>query len=250
MRLEGKVAVVTGASSGMGRAIALLFAKEGAKVVAVARRKERLEEIAQQAPAGSIIPVQGDMGKKEDIENMIEQAVSQFGKLDILVNNAGIMDDFTPAGDVSDDLWERVININLTGPFRAVRKALDYMLKQGSGTIVNVASIGGLFGSRAGAAYTASKHGLVGFTKNTAFMYGDKGIRSNVICPGGVATEIVENMTNVHPYGAQKAQSGTAGNIRMGSSEEIANIALFLASDESSLVNGATLVADAGWTAY
>ncbi|WP_147590107.1 glucose 1-dehydrogenase [Clostridium polynesiense] len=251
MKLENKVAVVTGASSGMGREISLLFAKEGAKVVVVARRKERLEELvslAEEYP-GTIIAFQGDVSKKEDAENMIKTAVEKFGRIDILVNNAGVLDDFTPAAEVTDELWEYVMSINLNGPFYACRKAIPIMINQGEGNIINVASIGGLYGARAGAAYTASKHALVGLTKNIGFMYADKNIRCNVICPGGVDTEITQNKS-FNEMGMKRVLTGVAASPRSGSSEEIANVALFLASKDSSLLNGASITADAGFTAY
>ncbi|NLZ49777.1 MAG: glucose 1-dehydrogenase [Clostridiales bacterium] len=249
MKLLGKVAIVTGASAGMGRAIALLFAKEGASVVAVARRKERLDELVEIAKEyeGSILAFQGDVSKKEDNEKMIDFAVEKFGKLDILVNNAGIMDEMMPVGEVEDELWNKVMSVNLNGPFYACRKAVNLMVNQGSGNIINVASIGGLNGCKAGAAYTASKHALLGLTKNIAFMYADKGIRCNSICPGGVSTEI--EVANPSQMGFARAKLGMASMPRFGSADEIATVALFLASDDSSFVNGAAIVADAGWTA-
>lgn len=251
MKLSGKVAVVTGASAGMGRAIALLFAKEGASVVAVARRKERLDEIAEMAKdyEGTILAVQGDVSKKEDNEKMIDIAVNTFGKIDILVNNAGIMDNMMPVGEVEDDLWQNIMNVNLNGPFYACRKAVNQMLKQGSGNIINVDSIGGLNGGRAGASYTASKYGLLGLTKNIGYMYANKGIRCNAICPGGVESEIASTMTNPSKFGFERAKLGMSSMPRFGSVDEIAKIALFLASDDSSFINGTEIVADAGWTA-
>lgn len=253
-RLEQKTAVVTGASSGIGRAIALLFAREGASVVAVARRKERLEELARLAEeqgGGPVVPFPGDATVKRDMELMIELAVKEFGRLDILVNNAGLMDEMTPVGDVSDELWERIIAVNLTGPFYACRKAVAVMAAQeGGGNIINVSSLGGLHGSRAGASYTASKFALTGMTKNIAFQYALKGIRCNAICPGGVETEIGVGMAHPNPFGMERVMSGTKNNPRSGTAEEIAAIALFLASGESSFINGAALPADAGWSAY
>lgn len=252
MKLKGKVAVVTGASSGMGRAISLLFAKEGASVVAVARRKDRLEELVNQAKeqGGTIIAFPGDVTNKKDMEGMLETAVKELGCLDILVNNAGVMDEMTPVEEVSDELWNKVISVNLTGPFYACRKAVNLMAAQGSGNIINIASVGGLQGSRAGTSYTVSKFGLIGLTKNIAFQYAIKGIRCNAICPGGVETEIGVGISNPSPFGMERAMSGIGNNPRTGTAEEIANIALFLASDDSSFVNGAAIVADAGWTAY
>jgi NAD(P)-dependent dehydrogenase (short-subunit alcohol dehydrogenase family) len=255
MKLEGKTAVITGASAGMGQATALLFAKEGATVIAVARRQERLEELAAKAEAagyaGKIIPYPGDVSLLEVNEGMIDKAVELTGKLDILVNNAGIMDNMIPIGELTDEQWDRVQKVNVYGPMCAMRKAVNQFLSQESaGNIVNIASVGGLNGGRAGAAYTASKFALVGMTKNTAFMYDDKNIRCNAVCPGGVATEIGSTMTNISRYGYGKMSRGNALMTKTGTSEEIANIVLFLASDESSLINGAALAADGGWTTY
>ncbi|SFH26771.1 short chain dehydrogenase [Desulfotomaculum arcticum] len=173
-----------------------------------------------------------------------------YGTLDILVNNAGIMDNFEPAGDIEDDNWERIFAINTTSVMRATRKALPIFLEKQQGVIVNIASAGGLAGARAGAAYTASKHAVVGFTKNTGFMYALKGIRCNAIAPGGVETNIGTTMTNINKFGIGRTEPGMAVNPRMGKPEEIAKLALFLALDESSFVNGAVITADAGWTAY
>lgn len=254
MKLRGKVAVVTGASAGMGRDIAYLFAKEGATVYAVARRVERLEELAKSADglAGKIIPYGADLTKKEDAEKIVDFAYNDSGRFDILVNNAGIMDDFSPVGDVKDEMLEKVFSLNVYAPFYSIRRAVNIFLKQGGGNIINVASIGGLYGSRAGAVYTASKHALVGLTKNTGYMYAKKNIRCNAICPGAVETEIASGdfMKNVNSEGIGIIMPNTVGNPRSGKPAEIATVALFLASDDSSFVNGQCIVADGGWTAY
>jgi Dehydrogenases with different specificities (related to short-chain alcohol dehydrogenases) len=253
MKLNGKIAVITGASAGMGKAMVLCFAKEGATVVAVARRKERLDEIVSQAKdfGGTVIAVQGDVSKQKEMEDLLDTVVKDYGRIDILINNAGIMDEMMPAAEVTDEMWNQVLSVNLTGPFVLCRKAVQQMVKQGQGNIINVASIGGLQGSRAGTAYTASKFGLVGLTKNIGFMYATKGIRCNAICPGGVDTEIAAaGINSPSQFGMEKAMSGISGNPRSGSPEELANVALFLASDDSSFINGAVIVADGGWTAY
>ncbi|WP_026566707.1 SDR family oxidoreductase [Bacillus sp. UNC41MFS5] len=252
MRLQNKVAVVTGAASGMGKAIAILYAKEGAKVVVSDINMEAatitVDEI--KSNGGAAIAVMANVAKEEDIQNLINIAVHTFGTLDILVNNAGIMDNFEPAGDIEDDKWERVFAINTTSVMRATRKALPIFLEKEYGVIINVASAGGLQGARAGGAYTASKHAVVGFTKNTGFMYATKGIRCNAIAPGGVDTNISSSMTRVNEFGMGRIKAGLGINPRVGKSEEVANIALFLASDESSFVNGTVITGDAGWTAY
>jgi NAD(P)-dependent dehydrogenase (short-subunit alcohol dehydrogenase family) len=252
MRLQDKVAVVTGAASGMGKAIAIAYGKEGAKVVVsdinLDGANQTVEEI--KTVGGEALAVQANVAKEEDIQNLIDTAVNTFGTLDIVVNNAGIMDSFEPAGDIEDDKWERIFAINTTSVMRSTRKVLPIFLEKQKGVIINVASAGGLQGARAGAAYTASKHAVVGFTKNTGFMYAQKGIRCNAIAPGGVETNISSSMTGFNAFGYERVQPGLGVNPRVGKSEEVANVAVFLASDESSFVNGTVITADAGWTAF
>lgn len=253
MKLKGRVAVVTGASSGMGYAISQLFVKEGAKVVAVARRKERLEELAKsvEGEAGKLAIYVGDVSTREANEGMLDFALKEFGRLDILVNNAGLMDDMMPVGEVTDELWDKIQKLNVYGPMCACRSAVKIMLEQeGGGCIVNTASVGGLFGHRAGIAYTASKHALVGMTKNIGFAYGDKNIRCNAVCPGGVDTEVGVGIQHPSQLGMAKMMSGAGTMPRQGKASEVAKVVLFLASDDASFVNGTTLTADAGWTAY
>lgn len=248
--LENKSVVITGAGSGMGKAMALLFAAEGAKVVVSDIKQDRVDAVVKEinANGGTALGIVTNVSKEEDVKAMIEAAIKNYGSLDVMINNAGVMDDFNPVADVTNDLWNRVIGINLTGPFYACRLAIQQMLKQGKGVIINVSSVGGLGGSRAGAAYTASKHGLIGLTKNIAFMYGPKGIRCNSIAPGGVNTNIMEG-ANPNKAGLDRISTGMASMPRMGEPKEIAEVALFLASDKASNVNGAILVADGGWTA-
>ena len=252
MRLQDKVAVVTGAGSGMGKAIATLYAQEGAKVVVSDINEASAQAVAEKIKAngGEATFVVANVAKEEDIQNLIDTTVNTYGTVDILVNNAGIMDSMEPAGDIVDDKWERIFAINTTSVMRATRKVLPIFLEKQKGVIVNIASAGGLHGARAGAAYTASKHAVVGFTKNTGFMYAQQGIRCNAIAPGGVETNIASTMTNINHFGASRQQLGMAINPRAGKSEEIAQVALFLGSDESSFVNGTVVTADAGWSSY
>ena len=248
MRFEGKSVVVTGASSGMGRKIALDFAKEGATVIAVARRLERLEEIAKEAEgfAGKILPYQGDISLEEVNNGMIDYAVKECGKLDVLVNNAGIMDEFTPIGELTDELFNKVMAVNLNGPIYAMRKAVQVMLEQETkGNIVNIASIGGVCGARAGVAYTASKHAIVGATKNTAYMYAGK-IRCNVVCPGGVETEVMNSQTNISQFGVGRIMAGLDTSIPAGKVEDISTAVLYIASDDAKFMTGAQIVIDGG----
>lgn len=248
MRFEGKCVVVTGASSGMGRKIALDFAKEGATVIAVARRLERLEEIAKEAEsfAGKILPYQGDISLEEVNNSMIDYAVKECGKLDVLVNNAGIMDEFTPIGELTDELYNKVMAVNLNGPIYAMRKAVQVMLEQETkGNIVNIASIGGVCGARAGVAYTASKHAIVGASKNTAYMYAGK-IRCNVVCPGGVETEVMNSQTNISQFGVGRIMAGLDTSIPAGKVEDISTAVLYIASDDAKFMTGAQIVIDGG----
>ena len=248
MRFKGKCVVVTGASSGMGRKIALDFAKEGATVIAVARRLERLEEIAKEAEsfAGKILPYQGDISLEEVNNGMIDYAVKECGKLDVLVNNAGIMDEFTPIGELTDELFNKVMAVNLNGPIYAMRKAVQVMLeKETNGNIVNIASIGGVCGARAGVAYTASKHAIVGATKNTAYMYAGK-IRCNVVCPGGVETEVMNSQTNISQFGVGRIMAGLDTSIPAGKVEDISTAVLYIASDDAKFMTGAQIVIDGG----
>lgn len=252
MRLEHKVAVITGAASGMGKAIALLFAQEGAKVVVSDIKQEAAQITVDEieASGGQAVAIATNVTQEQQVQQLIQKAVEEYGTLDILVNNAGIMDNFVPAADVTDDLWERVFAINTTGTMRTIRQALPIFTEKSSGIIINIASAGGLNGSRAGAAYTASKHAVVGLTKNVGFQYAQLGIRCNAIAPGGVATNISSTISEPNTFGMERAMIGMNLNPKTGESHDIAKVALFLASDDSSFVNGTVVVADAGWTAY
>lgn len=252
MKLKDKVAIITGAASGMGKAIAIRFAKEGAKVVLSDINQEALDEVVDQitSDGGTALGVIANMASKEDVEALVDITVDTYNTVDILVNNAGIMDNFVPAAELTDELWDRVISINTTGPMRLIRKCLPIFLKNKKGIIINNASVGGLYGSRAGVAYTASKHALIGLTKNIGFQYANLGIRCNAIAPGGVKTNIGTSMNDPDKFGMERATSGSANNPRFAEAEEIAGVALFLASDDASFVNGAVITADGGWTAY
>ena len=253
MRLQGKVAVITGAASGMGLAMATRFAAEGASVVAGDWNAQRLEEAVAKikATGGTIVGAQGNIADQATAEGLVALAISTYGKLDVLCNNAGVMDYMQGVGELSDDIWRRVMGINLDGPMFATRKAVQYMLAHGGGSIVNTASTAALHGGAAGVAYTAAKHALVGLTRNTAWMYATKGIRCNAICPGATKTNIQETMPadRLDPTGAQRAGVFAALVPAYLDPEDIASLALFLASDESRHINGAIIPADGGWDA-
>ena len=247
MKLQDKVAIVTGAGSGIGRAIAVLFAEEGAKVAAVDYVGDSAEETAKMIvdAGGESLAVTADVSNPKDVDRMVSSTVDKFGKLDILCNNAGVFDGFTPALDTDDELWDRVLSINLKGAFMCSRRAIPEMLKQGKGAIVNTASIAGLVANGGGVAYTASKHGIVGITRALAAEFTPQGIRVNAFCPGGILTSMTEDLFK-DPAMDAAMEATPIG--RVGQPEEMARGALFLASDDSSFSTGSLLVVDGGWT--
>jgi NAD(P)-dependent dehydrogenase (short-subunit alcohol dehydrogenase family) len=250
MRLKDKVAVITGAGSGMGLAMAQLFVKEGAKVVAADWHADAIAKAVADI-GGSIVGVTANVADEAECTGMIDRAVKEFGRLDILVNNAGVMDLFQSVADLTNDTWRRVLSVNVDGPMFAMRKAVPLMLAQGGGAIVNIASVAGLGGGSAGAAYTASKHALIGLTKSTAFQHAKQGVRCNAIASGGVETNI---MQSIDPTKIDQAALGRLGayhatNPGMLQPIDLANLTLFLASDEARYINGAIIPADMGWRA-
>lgn len=251
MKLKNKSVVITGASSGMGKAMVELFVKEGASVVAVARRKELLDEIAASLAGqpGKVIPYVGDVAVEAVIVGAIDLAVKEFGKLDVLINNAGIMDNMAGVAEFDDKKLEDVFKLNTFGPFYAMRKAVNVFLAQGGGgSIINVASEGA-FHTCAGAVYCASKAAVISLTKNTAYMYMPQKIRCNAIAPGGIATEIGAKMGNISPAGYGRVKTVLSCAPPQGEAEDIAKAAFFLASDDSSYISGDTLFVDGGWGA-
>ncbi len=251
-RIENKVAIITGAASGMGKEIALLFASEGAKVVVSDLKLEAAQVVVDEieSKGGTALAVKADVAKEEDVQNLVDTTVNTYGTLDILINNAGIMDNFEPIEAVTDERWDKIMGINAMGPLRTIRKAIPIFKEKKQGVIVNIASAGGLNGSRAGVIYTASKHAVVGITKNVGFQYAKLGIRCNAIAPGAVKTNINSSITAPNEFGMERAMVGMGLSPRTGEANEIANVALFLASDESSFVNATTIAVDGGWTAY
>lgn len=251
-KLQDKVAIITGSGSGIGKAIALTYGKEGAKVVVADFNEQGMNETVEELKAlgAEAIGVRVNVTAEEDIVKMVEQTVEAFGTVDILVNNAGVSDQMAAAGNVTDDIWERVMDINVTSVMRGVRKVLPIFQEQGHGNIINMASISGLTGGRGGLAYTASKHAVVGMTKNIASQYGPQNIRCNAIGPAHIPTPLTTNMKNIDEFGMSVATRGVNMMPKAGTTQEIANIALFLASDDSTYISGVTLAADFGWSAY
>lgn len=251
MRLKEKVAVITGASSGIGYETAKLFAKEGAAVVLAARRKERLESLAEviRAEGGCARVVVADVTKREDCERIIEEAVSAYGKVDILVNNAGIADKHIPIDQCSEEWWDEVVLTDQTSVFYMTKAALKYMATGETASIVNVSSIGGVFGS-AGISYSAAKSALLGMTKNIAIQFAGKGIRCNAVCPGPTPTELntPEKVKTFNTKFADQCAEHMNLSLPEASVEDQANAILFFSSDESRAVTGQVLIVDYGST--
>ena len=249
--LDHKVAVITGAGSGIGKAIAQLFAHHGAEVVLVDTKYENIEAVAAQISRskGNVKCFAADVAKEASVKELFKFVIETYGTVDILVNNAGIMDDFVPVADLQNKQWKRVMGTNLSGPFYCCRSAIRTFLKKGRGNIINISSVAGLYGGRAGLAYTVSKHGLIGLTKNIGYQYALKGIRCNAIAPGGIETNILYE-SHPNPFGLDRMEAGSANMPPAESPERVAKISLFLATDDSAYINGTVVVADGGWTAY
>ena len=252
MKLEGKVALVTGGGTGIGTAIAERFVKEGAKVCISGRRKEMLDKVARSLPSGTITTCQGDTSKDKDAGRMVETTISFGGKIDILVNNAAISAQGSVA-DLDPELWREVIAINLTGPFLLMKAAIPHMIENGGGSIINIASVGGMRCLPSFPAYCSSKAGLIMLTQQAALDYGPKNIRCNAVCPGGIKTAMVEKefgqfgkMLGIEPEEYFKIISEELPLKRFGEPSEIAGMCTFLASDDASFTTGAAMLVDAG----
>ena len=233
----------------MGLTTARRFVAEGAKVVAADWHKEAIEKAVAEI-GGAIVAVTANVAVESETVAMVDRAVSEFGRIDILVNNAGVMDLFQSVADVDNDTWRRVMSVNLDGPMFAMRRAVPLMLAQGGGAIVNVASVAGVGGGSAGAAYTASKHALIGLTRSTAYQYAKLGLRTNALAVGGVETNIMQSVDAEKLDQAALGRIGAyhASNPGMLQADDIANAILFLASDEARHLNGAIIPVDMGWT--
>jgi len=248
--LENKVALVTGGGSGIGRACALAFAREGAKVVVADVMERGGKETVQmiKEAGGESIFVKTDVSKTDDVEALVKRTVDTYGRLDCAINNAGIEGIMAQTADYTEENWERVININLKGVWLCMKYEIPEMQKQGGGAIVNMASVAGLVGFQEMPAYCASKGGIIQLTKVAALEYAKAGIRVNAVCPGVIRTPMVERVTGGNPEAeAQFAAMEPIG--RMGTPEEIAESVVWLCSDAASFVTGHPMVVDGGLVA-
>jgi NAD(P)-dependent dehydrogenase (short-subunit alcohol dehydrogenase family) len=249
MKLANKVALITGAGSGMGKSAALIFSREGAKVAAVdineAQVKETAAEITQQG--GTAISLRADVSKSEDVKRMVDETVAKFGALNIVYNNAGIEGESNFISNMTEEQFDRVIAINLRGVFLGMKYSLPHLIKAGGGSIINQASIAGLIAVRGGAGYAAAKAGVIALTRVGAVEYGRYNIRVNAICPGAIETQMAQRIRQGQPPNPKAIQRISVLG-RMAEPEEIAKVALFLASDDSSFATGAPFIIDGGWT--
>ncbi len=250
MRLANKVAIITGAASGMGRATALLFTREGAAVI-VADVNERggAETVAAITAAGGAAAFQRtDVASSEDIRLMVQAALDRFGALDVLYNNAGIAGESAWLAQSSLENWKRVLDINLTGVYLGMKHAIPVMMERGGGSIISTASVAGMVGWRGAAAYSAAKAGVINLTRTAAIEYARFRIRVNCICPGVIQTPLLDSVQG--PDEASRARLLQLQPMpRLGDADDIAHMALYLASDESAFVTGAAMVVDGGYTA-
>ena len=248
-KLDGKIAVITGATAGIGEATAELFAREGASVVLAARREEKLAQVAAriEAAGGTALAVTADVTHADDCRRICEEAVARFGRMDILVNNAGIVDQHTPAIRVTDELWDNVVSVNLSGTFYLCREFLVRLADEQAGSIVNISSIAGVYGN-GGAAYSASKYGVIGLTKNIALQYAGTGVRCNAVCPGPTPTELnlPEKLEQFDREFMTICARHTDMTVGVSDVADQAEAILFLASDAARFVTGQVLVVDRG----
>jgi len=245
-RFTGKVALVTGAASGIGRATALAFAAEGARVAILDRTAVALREpeAALKQAGGEVLVIACDVSVPEQVEAAVAQVVERFGRLDIAFNNAGVENKATPLHEIELQEWDRILNINLRGTFVCMKHEIAQMLRQGGGVVVNTSSGAGIRGVAGGAAYAATKHALIGMTKSAALDYAKQNIRVNAVLPGNIETPMMDRFTggdlqkaiDLEPVG------------RLGKPEEIAEAVLWMSSDLGGFVTGSAVVVDGGWS--
>ena len=249
--MKDKVALITGASSGIGWSTAKAFANRGSKVVLAARRETELSQLAAeiQQAGGQATYIPTDVSSSEQVQKMVDHTINTFGRLDYAINNAGIEGQFAPIFDLPDDQWEKVMDINLKGTFYCMKYQAKAMLANGNGgAIVNVGSVNSFLGFAGGSAYATSKHGMVGMTSSVSAELASQGIRVNIVCPGFIVTPMHHRVRDVVGDEMFEEYIGKVHQQRAGQPQEIASTILFLCSDDASYITGTTLTPDGGFT--
>ena len=251
MRLEGKTALITGGNEGIGKATALMFVKEGAKVAITGRRKEKLKEVVKES-GDKIVAIQGDVSNEDDVRATVDEVIKQFGRLDILFNNAGVLEVGT-AVTTSIDAWERMMDINVKGMFQMCKYVIPHMQGQGSGVIINNGSVLSHIGCQNAIAYNTTKGAVIQMSRSLAIDHAKEGIRVNTICPGFITTKMNEDFIGNPPEAQKQLDEIAAQIVPMGYRGEVNDIAyalVYMASDESKYMTGASLIIDGGWSCY
>lgn len=246
-RLEGKVAIVTGATSGIGAAQAIVMAREGAKVVCAGRNKDRMDQVVNRIieAGGEAVGYVMDVSKANQCNKTAELAIDKYGKIDILCNTAGFFDGFKNTIEQTEEGWDAMYDVDVKGIFLMTKAALPYMLTNGGGAVINMTSIAGVTGTDGGVAYVSAKHAVIGYTKQLCNDFAAQGIRSNAIAPGIVSTPLLEDIFEKNPREREKVFTLLPCK-RLGTPEDIANLTVFLASDEASWIHGETILIDGG----
>lgn len=242
-RLQNKVCIITGAASGMGESEAITFAQQGAKLIIADMNLEQANQVAEKIinADGEAFAFQVDVTQFDQLKQLVEFTLEKFGRIDVLLNNAGIFDKYTNSLDTTEELWDTMFAINVKAVFNLSNLVLPKMIEQGSGAIINIASIAGLVAQMGGASYTASKHAVIGYTKHLAAVYAKHGIKINAICPGTIRTPMTAKMLETRPTDKIPLD-------RFGEASEVAELAIFLASDEARFMNGSCITIDGGYT--
>ncbi|MFV5363426.1 SDR family NAD(P)-dependent oxidoreductase [Acinetobacter calcoaceticus] len=242
-RLQNKVCIITGAASGMGESEAIAFAQQGAKLIIADMNLEQANQVAEKIinAGGEAFAFQVDVTQFNQLQQLVEFTLEKFGRIDVLLNNAGIFDKYTNSLDTTEELWDTMFAINVKAVFNLSNLVLPKMIEQGSGAIINIASIAGLVAQMGGASYTASKHAVIGYTKHLAAVYAKHGIKINAICPGTIRTPMTAKMLETRPTDKIPLD-------RFGEASEVAELAIFLASDEARFMNGSCITIDGGYT--
>ncbi|HBU89307.1 glucose 1-dehydrogenase [Acinetobacter oleivorans] len=242
-RLQNKVCIITGAASGMGESEAIAFAQQGAKLIIADMNLEQANQVAEKIinAGGEAFAFQVDVTQFNQLQQLVEFTLEKFGRIDVLLNNAGIFDKYTNSLDTTEELWDTMFAINVKAVFNLSNLVLPKMIEQGSGAIINIASIAGLVAQMGGASYTASKHAVIGYTKHLAAVYAKHGIKINAICPGTIRTPMTAKMLETRPTDKIPLD-------RFGEASEVAELAIFLASDQARFMNGSCITIDGGYT--